>query len=250
MWKYGFASVTGTSHSQFSLVCQDSSRVEVINTPQEEEILLAVASDGAGGAARANLGAELACNMLVAEVKTHFLAGGSWAQLRDDFISGWIGRFQALVMKWSGESPRDFACTLLAAIIGRSHAVYFQIGDGAIVASRGDDEYQCVCWPQRGEYANSTNFLTDDDAADKLYRECKTSRIDEVALFTDGIQNLVLDYRTRSAHSPYFASMFAWLRHRRLGSRELSDSLVDYLNSAKVNARTDDDKTLILATRR
>ncbi|MBO0800644.1 MAG: protein phosphatase 2C domain-containing protein, partial [Blastocatellia bacterium] len=102
------------------MVCQDSSRVEVFNSPQGEEILLAVASDGAGGAACANLGAELACDLLVAEVKMHFFAGGSWTQLGNDFISGWIGRFQAMVTKWSGESPRDFACTLLAAIIGRN----------------------------------------------------------------------------------------------------------------------------------
>jgi protein phosphatase 2C-like protein len=251
MWKYGFASVAGTSHNKSSLACEDSAKVEVFNGQQGDEILLAVASDGAGGAAFANLGSNLACDLLVTDVKAHFFAGGSWAQLGDDFIGSWVGRFQDQVAKWSGQSPKEFACTLLAAVVGREHAAYFQIGDGAIVTSRSDDEYQCVCWPQRGEYANSTNFLTDDDAAAKIYREVKASGIDEVALFTDGLQNLVLDYRTQSAHSPYFASMFAWLRPRRSGySSELSDSLVAYLNSEKVNARTDDDKTLILATRR
>jgi hypothetical protein len=251
MWKYGFASVAGTSHKKHSLACQDSCRAEVFSGPQGEAILLAVASDGAGSAAYANLGSVLACDLLVDEVRAHFDAGKSWAKLGDDFISGWIAKFQGLAANWSGDSPREFACTLLAAVVGREHAAYFQIGDGAIIASRGEDEYHCVCWPQQGEYANSTNFLTDDDAADKIYCEFKTSGIDEVALFTDGIQNLVLDYRTRSAHAPYFASMFAWLRPHRTGySRELSDSLVAYLNSDKINERTDDDKTLILATRR
>jgi hypothetical protein len=251
MWKYGFASVAGTSHDKSSMACQDSCRAEVFTGQQGEEILLAVASDGAGSAAHANLGSVLACDLLVDEIKAHFSAGNSWAQLGDDFIRRWIGRFQGLAVSRSGDSPREFACTLLAAVVGREHAAYFQIGDGAIIASRGDDGYHCVCWPQRGEYANSTNFLTDGDAADKIYCEFKTSGIDEVALFTDGIQNLVLDYRTRSVHAPYFASMFAWLRPHRIGySRELSHALVDYLNSDKVNERTDDDKTLILATRR
>jgi hypothetical protein len=251
MWKYGFASVAGTSHKKHSLACQDSCRAEVFSGPQGEEVLLAVASDGAGSAAHANLGSVLACDLLVDQVRAHFEAGKSWAQLGADFIHGWIAKFQGLAANWSGDSPREFACTLLAAVVGREHAAYFQIGDGAIVASRGEDEYHCVCWPQQGEYANSTNFLTDDDAADKIYCEFNISGIDEVALFTDGIQNLVLDYRSRSAHAPYFASMFAWLRPRRIGySRELSDSLVDYLNSDKINERTDDDKTLILATRR
>jgi Protein phosphatase 2C len=251
MWKYGFASVAGTSHNRHSLACQDSCRAEVFSGPQGEEILLAVASDGAGSATHANLGSVLACDLLIDGVRAHFDAGKSWAQLGDNFIYGWIGEFQGLAASWSGDSPREFACTLLAAVVGKEHAAYFQIGDGAIVASRGEDEYHCVCWPQQGEYANSTNFLTDDDAADKIYCEFNISGIDEVALFTDGIQNLVLDYRSRSAHAPYFASMFAWLRPRRIGySRELSDSLVDYLNSDKINERTDDDKTLILATRR
>ncbi len=251
MWKYGLASVAGTSHNKSAMTCQDSCRAEVFNGPQGEEILLAVASDGAGSAVRANLGSILACDLLVADVKSHFDGGKTWEQLVDDFIHGWIGRFQSIAARWAGESPREYACTLLAAVVGREQAAYFQIGDGAIVASAGEDEYRCVCWPQQGEYANSTNFLTDDDAADKIYCEMNTSGIDEVALFTDGIQNLVLDYRTRKAYAPYFASMFAWLRPRRIGySRELSDSLVEYLNSDRINGRTDDDKTLILATRR
>ena len=53
-----------------------------------------------------------------------------------------------------------------------------------------------------------------------------------------------------SLHSPFFAPLFAWLRPHAEGySRELSDSLAAFLNSEKVNARTDDDKTFILATR-
>jgi hypothetical protein len=96
-----------------------------------------------------------------------------------------------------------------------------------------------------------TNFLTDADAAEKVVRQTRSGAIDEVAIFTDGIQRLALDYRARSAHTPFFAPLFAWLRPRHRGySRELSDSLAVYLNSEKINSRTDDDKTLILATRK
>src|SRR5262249_4336217 len=105
--------------------------------------------------------------------------------------------------------------------------------------------------PQQGEYANMTNFLTDVDAPDKVFRAQKSGVIDEIAIFTDGIQRLALDYQARSAHAPFFAPLFAWLRPRRGGySRELSESLTVYLNSEKINSRTDDDKTLILATRK
>ncbi|MCI0337157.1 MAG: protein phosphatase 2C domain-containing protein [Acidobacteria bacterium] len=255
MWKYGFASVAGTSHVKASLACQDSSHVEVFAGPQGEEILLAVASDGAGSAVHGHLGSQLACDLLIDEVKTHFAGRKGWAQLEEEFIHGWIGKFQHLVAGWSGELPKtqDFACTLLAAVIGQENAAYFHIGDGAIVASLREDgeNYQCVCWPQQGEYANTTNFLTDVDAVEKIFCGLKSNAVDEVALFTDGIQSLVLDYRKRTAHSSFFAAMFSWLRLRSEGySRELSDSLVTYLNSEKINTRTDDDKTLVLATRR
>jgi serine/threonine protein phosphatase PrpC len=255
MWKYGFASVVGTSHLKSSLPCQDASRGGIFVEPNGEEILLAVASDGAGSAARAQLGAQLACDLFVDEVKAHFAGQRGWERLAEGFIQNWIGRFQTLAAGRSGEiqKTQDFACTLLAAVVGRERAAYFQIGDGAMVESRREepDRYSVVCWPQQGEYANTTNFLTDADAAEKVFCELKNCAIDELALFTDGLQSLVLDYRVRSAHSPFFAPLFAWLRPRSGGHLpQLSNSLAAYLNSEKINSRTDDDKTLILATRR
>lgn len=256
MWKYGFASVAGTWHVKASLPVQDACCAEVFITAQGEEVLIAVASDGAGSAAHAQFGSALACDFFVAQVQAHFAGGGSWQQLADDFIGGWIERFQQQVLREAGQAESElpgFACTLLAAVIGRAGAVCFQLGDGAMVAAGRDepDRYRVICWPQQGEYANTTNFLTDADAAGKVFREWRQDAIDEVALFTDGLQRLVLDYRTQTAHIPFFAPLFAWLRARDAGcSQELAERLAAYLNSEKINARTDDDKTLILVTRR
>lgn len=255
MWKYGFSSVVGTAHVRTSTPLQDASRAEVVIDSGSNEILIAVAADGAGSAAHSATGASLACDRFIDDLKTHLANGGALAQLPDCFIQDWIEKFQFLVNGLAadaGAKPQDFACTLLAAIVGRDETVYFQLGDGAIVESlpNEQDQYRCVCWPQQGEYANTTNFLTDANAGQKIFCEVKPGAVDEVALFTDGLQSLVLDYRTQSAHSPFFAPFFAWLRPRPAGqSTELSDSLAAYLNSEKVNARTDDDKTLILATR-
>lgn len=256
MWKYGFASVAGTLHLKSSAPCQDASRIEVVPDASGAEVLVAAASDGAGSAAMAQLGSTLACDLFVGEVKSHIEGGDTRAVLSDNFIADWIGKFlrhAAALSGAGGARVQDFACTLLAAVVWRDRALYFQLGDGAIVESRSGepDRYAVVCWPQQGEYANMTNFLTDPDATDNVFRELKSGSIDEVALFTDGIQRLALDYRAQSAHAPFFAPLFAWLRPHGGGhSRELSDSLAVYLNSEKINSRTDDDKTLILATRR
>jgi len=256
MWKYGFASVAGTFHLKSSTPCQDANRVEVVVDAVGAEVLLAVASDGAGSATLAQLGSRLACDLFIDEVKSHIESGNTRAIIADNFITDWISKFRRMAPGWSrADSARiqDFACTLLAAVVWHNGALYFQIGDGAIVESQRNepDRYTVVCWPQQGEYANMTNFLTDADAAEKVVREARSGEIDEIAIFTDGMQRLALDYRARSAYAPFFAPLFTWLRPRSGGhSRELSDSLAVYLNSDKINSRTDDDKTLILATRR
>lgn len=256
MWKYGSASVAGTFHLKSSTPCQDASRVEIVVDPGGAEVLIATASDGAGSATLAQLGSRLACDLFVDDVKSRIEGGNARSLLSDNFIEDWLGKFRRLAAGWSrAENARiqDFACTLLAAVVWSDRALYFHIGDGSIVESRRDepDRYTVVCWPQQGEYANTTNFLTDADAAEKVFRGERSGAIDEVSIFTDGIQRLALDYRARSAHTPFFAPLFAWLRPRPGGySRELSDSLAAYLNSEKINSRTDDDKTLVLATRR
>ena len=253
MWKYGFASVLGTAHARASVPVQDASRAVALTDAQGAEIFVAVVSDGAGSAAHSHIGSERACDFWIEAVTAYVAAGGQRAQLANDFLPCWIDAFQQqimLVAREAGFEVDDYACTFVAAVIAPDCAVYFQLGDGAIIAATNDG-YNVVCWPQQGEYANTTNFLTEANAARKCFVEVRTHRVEEVALFTDGIQNLVLDYRTRTAHAPFFEPLFAWLRPRAAGySTELSASLSVYLNSAKVNARTDDDKTLLLATRK
>lgn len=256
MWKFGFASVVGTSHAKSATLLQDACRAEVLTNKGGAEILLAVVSDGAGSAAQAHIGATLACELFLADVKSYFASGGTVSHLSQEFITWWIERFRQAVRQQAETSQHviaDFACTFLAAVIGPDCAVYFQLGDGAMVQATcgARDNYDIVCWPQQGEYANTTNFLTDADAPQKCFFTQQNQAVEEVALFTDGIQNLVLDYRTKTAHAPFFMPLFAWLRPRPMGfSEELSRSLAVYLNSEKINARTDDDKTLILASRK
>jgi len=143
---------------------------------------------------------------------------------------------------------RELACTLLTAVVGQSEAAFVQIGDGAIV-SLEQEEYRAVFWPQRGEYANMTNFLTAPDFEQAVEFRRYDGRIDEIALMTDGLQMLALDFARRSAHSPFFRPLFHRLRNTTLAD-ELAIPLKDFLNSPRVNERTDDDKTLVLATRR
>jgi hypothetical protein len=73
--------------------------------------------------------------------------------------------------------------------------------------------------------------------------------VDEVSLLTDGLQMLALCLGDKRVHSPFFLPMFRALRATDSTSA-LQKPFRDFLSSPRVNDRTDDDKTLILATRR
>jgi hypothetical protein len=75
--------------------------------------------------------------------------------------------------------------------------------------------------------------------------------VHELAVFTDGIEPLVLQYSTNTVHSPWFNQMLPPVRGlAQPGFDEaLSKKLAMYLSSEAVCARTDDDKTLLLASR-
>ena len=73
-------------------------------------------------------------------------------------------------------------------------------------------------------------------------------------MFTDGIERLVLDLQEKSAHAPFFRTLFGWLvkmQPAQVGEEISKSEVLDrYLGSKSINDRTDDDKTLILASRR
>ncbi len=257
-WKYAFASVTGTSHLAGQLPCQDASGCEMVPAADGTTILVAAASDGAGSAVRADRGSRIVCASFIRKSKQLFAEGGTLHDLTEGFARSWLADVRTEISTEADAArldPGEYASTFLGAVIGENEATFLHLGDGAIVVARRQDahrhseSYRCLSWPQQGEYVNSTHFVTDEDAAEKIVL-CYEAGIDEIAIFSDGIQHLVLDYEYQLAHSPFFNSLFSWLRaSREAGPHGLSDSLKSYLNSPKVNERTDDDKTLILATR-
>ena len=218
--------------------------------------IVAVVADGAGSACRAEIGAELAGSLFLGEMGTFYACGHRAGVLSRQFFEDWLSHFREEVRaraETEGLAPRDFACTLVAAIVEDDRAAFVQVGDGAIVIAAPADPagYSCVFWPQRGEYANTTYFATDVDARTRLEFSSYEGRVEEIALFTDGMQSLALEYQSQTAHAPFFRPVFAPIRAGPRGHAEkLSSALASFLGSARVNARTDDDKTLILASRR
>jgi hypothetical protein len=248
-WRFVSASVIGTSHARLSLPCQDDSFVAETSGTDGQRYLVALASDGAGSARYAEVGAQLAC-----EVGGRFIVGelerglGSVSELVPDFVVDVIRQAIQAKAEMLSAGMRDFACTLVCAVVGESEALFFQVGDGAIVIRRGA-ELACVFWPESGEYANTTYFVTDESVQEHLHRVIEPAP-DALAVMTDGLQRLALVFASKSVHAPFFEPMFSVLGATPEDDfTNLGHSLAEFLLSDQVNSRTDDDKTLVIASR-
>jgi hypothetical protein len=251
-WRTVGASVVGTSHASAGQGCADACATRVLRAGAQGPLLVAVAADGAGTSERAPEGARLACEAVVRQAETWASRTPDLATFAREDCLPWLGKARkriARAARAEHRPVRDFSCTLLVALVGEARAVFFQIGDGVIVYRSDDGAYVPALWPQSGEYANCTWFVTDDDAPER-FQFAAAPGVDEVALLTDGLQGLALRFDTREAHSPFFEPMFARLRGESEGEAGgLLEGLRAFLASAPVNQRTDDDKTLVLATR-
>ncbi|RYH00143.1 MAG: protein phosphatase 2C domain-containing protein [Alphaproteobacteria bacterium] len=251
-WRAAAASVIGTSHIKGDLPCQDAHAFDLI--AGVEEVLVLVASDGAGSASRSDVGSHLACRELLDNIRLYLGDGKLVSELTHEIALGWLENASAAIQLVAAEQEigvREYACTLLAALVSPTHTAYLQIGDGAIVVRSDSDGWAYIFWPQHGEYINTTVFLTDPAALQNFQFEVAASVIHEVAAFTDGIESLVLHYATQSVHGPFFDMIFEPVRMLPVGgySESLSGHLKAYLSSDKICEKTDDDKTLLIASR-
>jgi serine/threonine protein phosphatase PrpC len=214
-----------------------------------EETLVACVADGAGSAKFSAVGSVTACESIVASAAAHFDRHRNFAGLNRDEVLQWCTEVRAKLSDGAvarGVEVRALATTLCAAIVSATHSAFFQIGDGAIILKRNG-----VCgvafWPQSGEYANTTNFLTSNEFREHLQFFSASIGFSDVALLTDGIERLALRFDGQTPHPPFFEPLFQALRTND-GSQDLADGLRKFLRSESVRSRSDDDKTLILAS--
>lgn len=253
-WRLIGASVTGTSHAKSGLPCQDAHAYREV-----AGCALLVVADGAGSAERSDAGAQCASQAALAALADALAAAGGWpadSKLWRDLFAAAYGAARARLEQLStsaGLPDRAFATTLLCAALSDQGLAVAQLGDGIAAAfSPTADPQLSGDWflaaePQRGEYANETYFLSQSDALQNLEVRVYSEPVRALALMTDGLLRLVLggDHRP---HVPFFQPLLTF-------GVEVDDEahgsglLADFLASERVCARTDDDKTVVLALR-
>lgn len=242
-WRWAAASAIGTSHIRSGERLQDAYAVSTCG----KNHVFAVVSDGAGSAVFGAYGAWLVCRKL----KVCFQ---DWATKHerlpdDETLVGWIDEIRdciAAIAQQRESAPRQFAATLAALFISRGELVALHIGDSAIVG-RCDSKWRVICWPETGEYASTTYFVTDEPKqVMNIVRE--PPEYDAFALFSDGVGEFALSQLEQQAHPGFFEPMLRAVDASTNTGRlpTLSRELRTFLAAPSVCERTDDDKTLIL----
>lgn len=250
-WTWASATTKGTSHIRTGTRRQDAYRCYVpADTP---EFLICVVSDGAGSAEYGGEGASLVCRTIGLATRDHLRARRELPT--DEEVRAWVDRVRdriSYAARQRAKAPRDFAATMICVLSDGRKTLIAQVGDGCAVLKDLDaSEWRIPLWPDHGEYASTTTFVTDDpEARCRIVRE--DSEIAAIAALTDGLERLALDFAHQKPSGGFFDGMARPVASSTAQGKDapLSAMLKQYLEGEAVCARTDDDKTLVIAARR
>jgi hypothetical protein len=227
-WAYAYAFRAGAGHER----CDDVCVCETLG-----DYILAAVADGAGSAEQARAGATIACQCFIE------LGVQIFSQTLEP--SCLLAAIQERIPEGQVESH---SCTFVGAIAGPKGALLMQVGDGAAVV-RQDGEFAIPMWPEETEFLNNTYFVTAPDAERHLQIHRIEGPLREFALFTDGLQHLVIDHKNRAPHQPFFQTIFKPLGEKANHDTKISFWLERQLASDHVTKLTDDDTSIVIARR-
>lgn len=250
-WQVIGAAVQGLSHQKQGLPCQDALEYRCL---PGNKLLIALA-DGASSAAHSELGAQAAVQAAI-----DWLAC-SLENNQPVECCGWIETLwdtfqnarEALIRltEEHREPINSFATTLTCLVATPEQLIVGQLGDGAVVAGGADGILTTVTTLQRGEYANETNFLTQEQALDLVDIKVINLPVKALAVMSDGLTRLALKRPKNEPHIPFFKPLFAFVEASVFSNDpdQANEALINFLSSPRVCERTDDDKSLVLALR-
>jgi len=254
-WKIIGASVQGTIHKRSGVPCQDAHAYKILS----DSTIIIVVADGAGSADQSAEGASCAVKHGLSSIEQHLRPllksndpsksqSISEEVCRSIMNEAFNDAHQAILELARSKkiSPRDLASTLIAAFTFENCLVSAQIGDGAAVAQSIDGHFFATIQPQRGEYANETNFLSAENPLDYLEVNVSQQPIKSLVVMTDGVTRLAIHLGQNKPHAGFFRPLVGFLtqvENTKKGCKELKN----FLNSNRVRTHTYHDRTLVVA---
>lgn len=238
----------GVSHRRSNVPCQDFGRL----IQPQDDLVIAALSDGAGSARYSHLGARVAVDVVLPWLRARLAeapgARGTVTSLSPDALFDGMTAVLAQSITRAANDNRvsvdDLACTLTILAVAPNGIIAAQIGDGMVVARLADQDYALMVQPDRGEYANETSFVTDPDAAERLYVTALHGPVRFVSAATDGIASVSLDSRSNRPHAPFFSPIDSFAR-RSDSVSEMHLGLREFLSSERLAMKVEDDLALM-----
>ncbi len=247
-WRVVAASVRGTSHERIKQLCQDAHHWEML----PEGVLVAAVADGAGSAALGKIGAIVASQTAVETIRLKLAQPQApeddkgWQLLLNNALVAAKTAVEAEAVACQ-MTARDLATTLIIVVATPKLIASAQVGDGVAVASDSQGNLIALTAPQRGEYANETTFLVSPNALETAQVNLWHGATANIAVLSDGLQMLALEMTDGKPHVPFFSPLFHFMADVT-NETEAKEQLVALLRSERIQKRTDDDLTLLLAT--
>jgi hypothetical protein len=214
-------------------------------------VLAVAVADGAGSAACGEVGAAVATREALTVLDTSFLSGAMYSETSvRSFLRDALTASREAVLREASlrrVSCRELASTLTIVVAHSLGVAGVQIGDGCVVTETEKGVFSAPLYPQEGEYANETTFLTSDGCLDKAEDFAMECRLGSVSVFTDGLKPVCLDYSSRTPFTGFFKPLINFLRQCPETSRAQGE-LAALLQSPRICGRSDDDKTLVVLT--
>ncbi|MEH1959059.1 MAG: PP2C family serine/threonine-protein phosphatase [Nostoc sp.] len=254
-WKAVARSAIGTSHKNQGIVCQDYGKYCTF-----KDVIVGAVADGAGSAKYSDVGSELAVETALkylSKISEYLRKRQHWWQKVSQVLSQPEAEklFTKTVNKVIAElgkkaekenySVNDLACTLLVFVATPDWVAAMQIGDGFIVRRSQESEYQLLFQPDKGEFANETTFITSANAVKEMQVKVISEKQEFICASTDGLEKVAIRLSDWEPFSPFFKPLEEYL-HEPVNGEEKDKYLMEFLNSERLNSRTDDDKTLLL----
>ena len=132
-WRWTGTSVTGQSHTDRNEQGQDYSQTRVIQL-SDKEFFISLVSDGAGSTKNGGLGAKIACEAMMNKIISSIRNTGDIVASEEE-VRNWVSsvRNSMETIAQKNDLPlREYACTLLGAIISDNDSVFFRSAMGEL----------------------------------------------------------------------------------------------------------------------
>lgn len=250
-WRAIARSSIGTSHKKQQMPCQDYGDYYISNN-----VIVGAVADGAGSAKFAEIGAKLSVKTALAYLEEFQKVKPYWQErcrprseqpAREMFTEAVKKVITALQKQASGEgySCQDLACTLLLFVATPHWLAAMQIGDGFIVVCSEEGNHQMLFPPDKGEFINETSFVTSANALSEMQVRLLTGKQKFICASTDGLERVAIQMRDWTPFSPFFHPLEKYLQENSNPEKE-DEYIINFLESDRLNSKTDDDKTLLL----